>query len=80
MVIIERILTTLQIIMAVIVMILVLLQSDNESGSIVSTPVEKSNSMGLSRDAKLAKLTAIMGSIFIVLTIAASTLMMINNI
>jgi protein translocase SecG subunit len=80
MVIIERILTTLQIIMAVIVMILVLLQSDNESGSIVSAPVERGNSMGLSKNARLAKMTAIVGTGFIILTIASATLMMVNNI
>jgi protein translocase SecG subunit len=78
MVILERILTTLQIIMAVIVMILVLLQSDNESGSII-TSSEKS-SMGLSKDARLARMTAIMGTAFIVLTIASGALMLINNL
>ena len=73
----EKILAILQIISAVIVMLLVLLQSDNESGNIV-TGGSENNSMGMSRDKRLAKLTAWFGTVFIVLTIASSTVMLIN--
>ena len=73
----EKILAILQIISAVIVMLLVLLQSDNESGNIV-TGGSENNSMGMSRDKILAKLTAWFGTAFIVLTIASSTVMLIN--
>ena len=73
----EKILAILQIISAVIVMLLVLLQSDNESGNIV-TGGSENNSRGMSRDKRLAKLTAWCGTAFIVLTIASSTVMLIN--
>lgn len=77
MVILEKILAILQIISAVIVMLLVLLQSDNESGSIVTSGSEN-NSMGMSKDKKIARLTAWFGAAFIILTIASSTVMLIN--
>ncbi len=77
MVILEKILAILQIISAVIVMLLVLLQSDNESGSIVTSGNEN-NSMGMSKDKKIARLTAWFGAAFIILTIASSTVMLIN--
>lgn len=73
----EKILAILQIISAVIVMLLVLLQSDNESGNIV-TGGSENNSMGMSRDKRLARLTAWFGAAFIILTIASSTVMLIN--
>lgn len=73
----EKILAILQIISAVIVMLLVLLQSDNESGNIV-TGGSENNSMGMSRDKRLAKYTAGFGTAFILLTIASSTVMLIN--
>lgn len=73
----EKILGILQIISAVIVMLLVLLQSDNESGNIVTGATEN-NSMGMSRDKKLARLTAYVGTAFIILTIASSTVMLLN--
>lgn len=77
MIILEKILAILQIISAVIVMLLVLLQSDNESGSIVTSGSEN-NSMGMSKDKKIARLTAWFGAAFIILTIASSTVMLIN--
>ena len=72
----ENVVVILQIISSIIIMILVLLQSDNESGNIVTGPVEKSGA-GMGRDARLAKATAYVGTAFVVLTIAASTLMLI---
>lgn len=77
MVILERVLAILQIISAVIVMLLVLLQSDKDDGNII-TGNSESNSMGMSRDKKLARLTAWVGTAFVVLTIATSTMMLIN--
>ena len=77
MIVLEKILAILQIISAVIVMLLVLLQSDKDEGNIV-TGNSESNSMGLSRDKKLARLTAWFGCAFVVLTIATSTVMLIN--
>lgn len=77
MVIIEKILAILQIISAVVVMLLVLLQSDKESGNIV-TGTSENNSMGMSKDKKLGRLTAYTGAIFIILTIATSTIMLVN--
>lgn len=73
----QTILQIAQILVTVVVMILVLLQSDNESGgNIVSGG--NSSTMGMSRDGKLAKYTKIVGVIFVVLTIATSTVMLIN--
>ncbi|MBO5180006.1 MAG: preprotein translocase subunit SecG [Clostridia bacterium] len=72
----QTILQILQILVTVVVMILVLLQSDNESGNIVSGG--NSSTMGMSRDGKLAKYTKIVGVAFIILTVATSTVMLIN--
>ncbi|MBQ9267486.1 MAG: preprotein translocase subunit SecG [Clostridia bacterium] len=58
-------------------MLLVLLQSNNEDGSIVTGATEN-NSMGMSRDKKLARLTAYVGAAFVILTIASSTIMLVN--
>lgn len=74
----EVILQVLQILVAVVVMILVLLQSDNESGNMITGVSEGSSAMGMSRDKKLAKYTKIMGTAFVVLTIATSAVMMYN--
>ena len=77
MIVLEKILAILQIISAVIVMLLVLLQSDKDEGNIVTGNTESSG-VGMSRDKKLARLTAWIGTAFIVLTIATSTVMLIN--
>ena len=58
MIVLEKILGILQIISAVIVMLLVLLQSEKGEGNIITGSTECVNSIGLSRDKKLAKLTA----------------------
>ena len=60
------------------VMLLVLLQSDKDEGSIMTGSKDSSSSMGVSRDKKLARLTAWVGAIFVVLTIATSTIMLHN--
>lgn len=73
---IQGILQGLQILVTIVVMILVLLQSDNESGNIVSGG--NSSTMGMSRDAKLARMTKWFGIAFVILTIATSTVMLIN--
>lgn len=74
----ETILQVLQILVTVIVMILVLLQSDNEGGNMMTGASEGSSAMGMSRDKKLARYTKIMGTVFVVLTIATSAVMMYN--
>ena len=74
----QTLLQILQILVAVIVMILVLLQSDNDNKNIMTGGSESSSAMGMSRDTKLAKYTRIMGIAFIVLTIATSTVMLLN--
>ena len=72
----QGILQGLQILVTIVVMILVLLQSDNESGNVVSGG--NSSTMGMSRDGKLARYTKIVGIAFVVLTVATSTVMLIN--
>ena len=74
----ETLVTVLQIFSAIIVMILVLLQDSKEDGNIITGSLNKGGAMGASKNTKLAKLTRIFGIAFIVLTIASSTLMLIN--
>lgn len=74
----QTILQILQILVAVLVMILVLLQSDNDNKNVLTGGSESSSAMGMSRDTKLAKYTRIVGFAFIVLTIATSTVMLLN--
>ncbi len=68
----------LQIISAIIVMILVLLQDSKDEGNIV-TGASNNSSIGASRSTKLASLTKYFGIAFIVLTIISSTLMVMGE-
>ncbi len=74
----ENIVTVLQVLSAIIVMILVLIQEGNEDGSIVTGESNRGGTMGSSREARLVKLTKYVGIIFAVLTIASTSLMIIN--
>lgn len=74
----ETLMTVLQILSAIIVMILVLLQDSKEDGNIITGSSNKGGSVGESRNTRLAKLTRVVGIAFIVFTIASSTLMLIN--
>ena len=74
----ETLVTILQIFSAIIVMVLVLLQEGKEDGNIITGSSNKGGSMGASRNTRLANLTKYVGIAFIVLTIASSTLMLIN--
>ena len=74
----ETLVTILQIFSAIIVMVLVLLQEGKEDGNIITGSSNKGGSMGASRNTRLATLTKYFGIAFIVLTIASSTLMLIN--
>lgn len=74
----ETLVTILQVISAVLVMILVLLQEGNEGGNVVTGESNKGGVMGSSKEARLAKITKYTGIAFAVLTIAATSLMIIN--
>lgn len=74
----ETLLTVLQIFSTIIVMILVLLQDSKEDGNVLMGSSNKGGSMGASRNTKLATLTKFFGIGFIILTIASSTVMLIN--
>jgi protein translocase SecG subunit len=74
----ETLFTVLQILSAIIVMILVLLQDSKEDGNIITGSSNQGGTMGASRNTKLAKLTKYVGIAFIIFTIASSTLMLIN--
>lgn len=74
----ETLATILQIISAIVVMILILLQDSKEDGNIITGSSNKGGTMGESRNTKLANMTKYVGIAFIVLTIASSTLMLIN--
>ena len=66
--------TGLQVVSAVIVMVLVLLQDSKEDGNIVTGSSNQGGSMGASKDARLATLTKYVGIAFIVLTILSAIL------
>ena len=74
----ETLVTILQVLSAIIVMILVLIQEGKEDGSIVTGESNKGGTMGSSREARLANLTKYVGIAFTVLTIASTSLMIIN--
>ena len=72
------VLAALQIISAIAIMILVLLQRNKESDGLTGNVSSSASGMGMSRENILSKWTGIFGFIFIVLTIAVSTLMVID--
>ena len=75
----QGLLTVLQILTGVLVVILVLLQDGKEGASLVATEANnRGSSMGSSREAKLANATKYVGLVFIILTIAVSSLMAVN--
>ncbi len=73
----ETILTVIQIFLAVLVLILVLLQDSKDEGNVIVG--NKGGTMGSSRDEKLAKFTKWLGVVFIIVTIASGTIMLINR-
>lgn len=75
----ENIVTFLQVIVGIIVVVLVLLQQGKDDGNIVSGSSNRGGSMGSSKEARLAKLTKIMGIAYILFTIASGSLMLINR-
>lgn len=74
----EYVCTFFQILVAIILMILVLLQEGKEDGNIVTGESNRGGTMGSSREARLSKLTIWFGVAFAVLTIASTSLMIFN--
>lgn len=74
----EYLCTFFQIITAVILMILVLLQEGKEDGNIITGESNKGGTMGSSREARLSKLTMYFGIAFTILTITSTSLMIYN--
>lgn len=72
------VLAILQVVSAIAILILVLLQKSKESDGLTSNAASNTSGMGMSRENILSKWTGIFGFIFIVLTIAVSTLMVID--
>ena len=70
--------TFFQILVAIILMILVLLQEGKEDGNIVTGESNRGGTMGSSREARLSKLTIWFGVAFAVLTIASTSLIIFN--
>ncbi len=68
-----------QMIAGLIVVFLVLLQDGKDNGNVLAGTSNKGGSMGASREENLANITKIVGIIYIVLTIAASAVMIINR-
>ena len=73
------VLAILQVISAIAILILVLLQRNKESDGLTNNVSSNASGMGMSRENILSKWTGIFGFIFVVLTIAVSTLMVINT-
>ncbi len=69
--------TIFQIISAILVMILVMLQDTKEDGNIVTGSSNKGGTMGMGREEKLAKYTKYIGIAFIILTIISSTMLIV---
>lgn len=78
MIVLERIVTIIQALSAVLIMILVLLQEGKEGGSIVTGETNKGGTMGSSKEARLANITKWVGIVFAIATIGATSLMIIN--
>ena len=74
----ENLVTILQVLSAIIVMILVLIQEGKEDGGIVTGESNRGGTMGSSRESRLANLTKYTGIAFAVLTLASTSLMIIN--
>ena len=72
------IVAALQIFSIIAVLILVLLQRNKESDGLTANNSSSNSGMGMSRENILSKWTGIFGFLFVVLTIAASTLMVID--
>ena len=72
------ILAILQVVSAIAILILVLLHINKESDGLTGNVASNASGMGMSRENILSKWTGIFGFIFIVLTIAVSTLMVID--
>ena len=68
----------LQIVSAIAIMILVLLQRNKESDGLTGNVASTNSGMGMSRENLLSKCTSIFGVLFVIFTIAASTLMVID--
>lgn len=72
------VLAVLQIISAIAIIVLVLLQRSKESDGMTNNVSVSNSGMGMSKENVLSKFTGIFGVIFVVLTIAVSTLLVID--
>ncbi len=74
----ENLVTILQVLSAIIVMILVLIQEGNEEGTVATSESNRGGTMGSSKESRLVNITKYMGIAFTILTIASTSLMIIN--
>lgn len=74
----EYVVTFFQIITAIILMILVLIQEGKEDGNIITGESNRGGTMGSSKEARLSKLTIGFGVAFTLFTIASTSLMIFN--
>ena len=72
------ILCALQIISALAVIILVMLQKLKEGDGLSGSSNEGASGAGLSKDKKLSRLTVLFGILFVIFTIASSTMIYFN--
>lgn len=71
-------LAILQILSGIAILILVLLQKSKESDGLTNNAASSASGMGMSKENILSKWTGIFGFLFVVLTVAVSTLMVID--
>lgn len=75
----ENILTIIQVVLGLLVMVLVLLQEGKEGAGVITGESNKGGAMGSSTESRLANWTKWLGLAYIVFTIGAGTLMLINR-
>ncbi len=72
------VLAALQVISCLLLMVLVMLQKSKEGEGVSGNTVSSNSGMGMSRDNTLSRLTGIVGTVFVVLTIVVSTMMVVD--
>ncbi len=72
------VLAALQVISCLLLMVLVMLQKSKEGEGVSGNSASSNSGMGMSRDNTLSRLTGIVGTVFVVLTIVVSTMMVVD--
>ena len=68
-----------QMVAGLVVVFLVLSQNGKDEGNVLAGTSNKGGTMGASREENIAKITKIVGIIYVILTIAAGAVMIVNR-